>query len=346
MAAVAIGVLLFVFALSTASPGTTGSLRGGDGIKPSMRIAVIADLDKLSKREGSNGKHHWYSVLQPGTLYYNKGSNAFSVSWGASHDIKTQHSEAGRGMELSELVMFGDRLYSMDDRSGIVYEIEHSVTTTPSTYPRYILMEGDADTDKGFKCEWATVKDGHMYVGSFGKEYTRPDGSVVNTNNNWVKVIRDDGSIDHVDWTDNYNALRKHTGTQFPGYMIHEAVIWSEVMQKWVFLPRRVSKLPYDDAADEKRGSNIVILADPTFTQLETRRIGDITPERGFSSAKFVPGSGDKIVVALKSAESSMGEVTTQESFITVFNLEDGTILLPETKLPADHKFEGIEFLP
>jgi hypothetical protein len=27
-------------------------------------------------------------------------------------------------------------------------------------------------TDKGMKHEWATVKDGKMYLGSFGKEFT------------------------------------------------------------------------------------------------------------------------------------------------------------------------------
>ena len=32
-----------------------------------------------------------------------------------------------------------------------------------------------------------------MYVGSFGKEYTGNDGSIVNTNNNWVKVIDQGG---------------------------------------------------------------------------------------------------------------------------------------------------------
>jgi hypothetical protein len=29
-------------------------------------------------------------------------------------------------------------------------------------------------TDKGMKLEWATVKDGRLVLGSFGKEYTAP----------------------------------------------------------------------------------------------------------------------------------------------------------------------------
>lgn len=52
---------------------------------------------------------------------------------------------------------------------------------------------GDGNTDKGFKSEWATVKDGKLVVGSFGKEFTDSKGHIVNTNNNWVKVISNSG---------------------------------------------------------------------------------------------------------------------------------------------------------
>jgi soluble calcium-activated nucleotidase 1 len=44
--------------------------------------------------------------------------------------------------------------------------------------PQHILMDGNGNTDKGFKCEWATVKDGLMYVGSTGKEWTKNGVSI------------------------------------------------------------------------------------------------------------------------------------------------------------------------
>lgn len=34
--------------------------------------------------------------------------------------------------------------------------------------------------------------------------------------------------------------------------MIHESAAWSEVMHKWVFLPRRVSSDEYDEVKDEQ----------------------------------------------------------------------------------------------
>lgn len=33
-------------------------------------------------------------------------SKKWSVQWGAEHDLTSSHNEAGRGMELSELVHF------------------------------------------------------------------------------------------------------------------------------------------------------------------------------------------------------------------------------------------------
>jgi len=42
----------------------------------------------------------------------------------------------------------------------------------PDVVPRWILTDGDGQRAKGFKCEWGTVKDGELYWGSIGKEFT------------------------------------------------------------------------------------------------------------------------------------------------------------------------------
>ncbi len=71
-----------------------------------------------------------------------------------------------------------------------------------------------------------------------------------------------------------------------------------------------------------------------------------ITPVRGFSSFKFLPGSRDSVIIALKSSEDSMGDV--QATFITVFGEQgDGSwrVLMPETELPGASKFEGLEVI-
>ena len=88
-------------------------------------------------------------------------------------------------------------------------------------------------------------------------------------------------------------------------YLLHETGVWSPVRREWLFLPRRMSKEPYQDVRDEKKGANTIITADENFDNIKYFRVGTLTPERGFSSAKFVPGSQDNVVVALKSEEDS-----------------------------------------
>lgn len=62
-------------------------------------------------------------------------------------------------------------------------------------------------------------------------------------------------------------------------------------------------------------------------------------PTHGYSSFKFIPGTNDNVIVALKSEEDS-GVTAT---YIVVFDI-DGNVLLPETKI-ADLKYEGFEFI-
>lgn len=46
--------------------------------------------------------------------------------------------------------------------------------------------------------------------------------------------------------------MREEVGASFPGYMIHESGAWSDALQKWVFMPRRISSEQYNDVKDEK----------------------------------------------------------------------------------------------
>ena len=68
----------------------------------------------------------------------------------ATRTLKTKHNEAGRGAEFSELTIFEDRLLTFDDRTGDVFEILNKNSGTDSfVAPRYIITEGEGDTDKG-----------------------------------------------------------------------------------------------------------------------------------------------------------------------------------------------------
>lgn len=81
----------------------------------------------------------------------------------------------------------------------------------------------EADTNCFFYLssgEWCAVKDEHLYVGGLGKEWTTPDGVVINFNPMFVKKIAPDGKVEHIDWHENYINMRKKAGIEFPGNKI------------------------------------------------------------------------------------------------------------------------------
>ena len=303
------------------------------------KLALVSDLDTDSKVQDK--PNTWRSIFKRGHFTWDARLQKVEIDWDAETEIKGTVSMGGRGLELSELVTFNGRLYTVDDRTGIIYWV-HVTDTSVRLSPWTILADGDGSETKGFKCEWATVKDRHLYVGGLGKEWTTPEGQLVNFNPMYVKRISYKGEVEHIDWHDHYVKMRSAAGIEFPGYMIHEAVVWSDVHSEWFVLPRRASKYKYNEVDDERHGTNLLLRADADFAgKVAVSRIGELgePASHGFSSFKFVPGTQDTVIVALKSEELE-GKVA---SFIMVFHI-DGTILYPETKV-GDHKFEGVEFV-
>ena len=224
---------------------------------------VIEDPDEQSKlRDGKT----WGAHVRRGSLILRGDGNGFpysaEVTWDDSKVelLKSNLAAGGRGMELSELVWFNGVMCTVDDRTGVVYKISDA-----GAVPWVILGDGDGARLKGLKGEWMAVRGGEMWVGGLGKEWTTRDGELANYDPMWVKVVGPDGQVKHVDWRKQFLAVRGAVGVEWPGYMIHEAVAWSELRNRWVFLPRRVGKHKYDDVTDERRGTNLMITADPDF---------------------------------------------------------------------------------
>ena len=241
----------------------------------------------------------------------------------------------GRGMELSELVTFNGRLLTFDDRTGIVFEINGD-----NVAPWVIITDGETISSKGFKSEWATVKNSQLFVGSMGKEWTNGGGEFENYNPMMVKVINVNGEVKTLNWVKNFKSVRSSLNIEWPGYMIHESGAWSEHHKKWYFLPRRCSSQKYNETLDESRGCNFLITADETFTIIEKIKVGEVKPTRGYSSFKFLPSSNDSIIVALKTEELN-GSTST---FVTVFDIK-GNVLMEDEKIHTEYKYEGFEFI-
>lgn len=124
--------------------------------------------------------------------------------------------------------------------------------------------------------------------------------------------------------------------------MIHESGVWSSLAKKWYFLPRRCSKDRYNETRDEHMGCNYLITADESFHSIkpiELKRT-HFAETHGFSSFKFIPSTEDQIIIALLTEELN-GRTS---SYISAFNV-NGDMLMPETRIPTDFKFEGLEFI-
>jgi len=327
-----------------------GSYKASDAIidDHTFHFAAVTDLDKLSRTSDPN-ELNFYSILMPGILTRNPSTDEYSIEFGQSTMIFSKLNEGGRGMELSELTLYNDRLLAFDDRTGAVFEVMGDVHK--GVTPRLVITEGDGDNAKGMKWEWATVKGKELYIGSFGKEYTRADGTVVNTNNLWIAVVDEQGIVRREDWSKQYDFVKSKFGVSPPGYMIHEAVLWSEHLKKWVFLPRRVSNTAYDDIADERKGSNLIGLVDEHFTTADVHEIKfqQVDKLHGFSTVAFVPGTKDHHALAIRSVEEDCAlddeSLCKQRSYFTVFNVLTGDVLMEELLFGDMMKFEGVEFV-
>jgi len=328
-------------------------------------FGMLTDLDELSRIPNSK-KPKFQSHMALGTLRMVPGSNASGGLKGSAQtstryeitfdeapvrNLITGHNEAGRGGEFSELTVFDGRLLTADDRTGDIFEILNMDDGNDSfCVPRLVVTEGPGDTDKGMKWEWAAVKDNELYLGSMGKEFTNSAGEIENVNNLWIAIVDTQGRVRRENWNHVYEVVRRALGAEAPGYIIMEAVNWSEHLQKWVFLPRRISHEKYYDVEDEKRGGRKLVLVDETFTTTKVvdLQLESVDPLKGFASFAFVPNTGDRHVLAIRSVEEdcALGDIDLckQRSYLVVFDILTGESLSPEVQYEQNWKFEGVEF--
>ncbi len=109
-----------------------------------FRIGVVADLDTDSKSE--KDKNVWLSYMKRGYLTLSNNHKRVSIEWDQEEiQLKSSFSHKGRGMELSELTAFNGKLYTVDDRTGMIFEI----TREGKIIPWCILADGDGTAEKG-----------------------------------------------------------------------------------------------------------------------------------------------------------------------------------------------------
>jgi hypothetical protein len=73
---------------------------------------------------------------------------------------------------------------------------------------RWAIADGDGHKAKPFKMEWATTKDGLLYLGSSGLPWVLDDGTVAHEDPMWVKTIDAHGTVRNIDWRPVYVRVR------------------------------------------------------------------------------------------------------------------------------------------
>lgn len=107
------------------------------------KIALVTDLDTDSKSK--TDKNTWISYLLHGNLTVSDDNGFVDVKLSREPKLlKSKLSQGGRGMELSELVVFNGKLYTVDDRTGVIYQIKDG-----EVFPWVILADGNGNTAKG-----------------------------------------------------------------------------------------------------------------------------------------------------------------------------------------------------
>lgn len=315
---------------------------------PRLDFAIVSDLDTKSR---DPNKFLWRSHFKRGTLVRKASvTDQFEIQWSNETLLESRTSYRNRSMELSELVRYDHLLLAMCDITGLVFKIKLSKLNNqkPQVFQRWALADGDGEKAKPFKGEWATVKDGMLYMGSTGKEWTslgstgtNKESVVLHRNPEWVKSIDRNGRIDNIDWGPIYQSIRTATNTSWPGYLWHEAVHFDQLSRRWIFLPRKASQTGYRPDEDEYKGTNLLITTDEYFSDLVVTRLGPLEKEYGFSSVRKIPGTKD-LFVALKVREVQ-GETSTK---MTVFDLKGHFHIDPPfVNVDDTNKFEGLAFL-
>ncbi|XGW23470.1 hypothetical protein V3C99_005587, partial [Haemonchus contortus] len=309
---------------TTIDPYYRPTIRNYSNGTTEYELLIVTDLD----RDSQVGDFVWRAVIRKGRLWLNRHNMQVNISWSEDKNLTSSLNIKGRAMELSDLIH--NRILTPDDKTGMISEIRGD-----QIIPWVFLNSGPGNTTEGFKCEWMTIKDDLLYVGSNG--IATKHG--LDRNNMWVKTITPKGEVTHRNWTDIYNKIKASVGISEAGYLKHEAVQWSAKQRRWFFLPRKAANTTYSRAEDDMKGTNLLI-SSPDLERFEFKTVGERNPERGYSAFTFIPDTNDELIVALKTKE--VGDSTA--TFITVFTI-NGEVILKDTELKGDYKFEGVYFI-
>lgn len=308
------------------------------GSRFSFKVALIADLESRARLPFDRYK----SKLRFGRLTINLRSLKVNFRlFSRKQRLISIYSAGGSGAHFSDLVVYDGKLLTCDRSTGIVFIIENDGTLTPWI----ILANGNGrSVHRGFRCEWMTVKDNQLFVGSSGVAFKTFNGTW-NTNQTYVKRVNVKGLVYHLEWLKRYEKLREVAKIHPDDTLRHEAVVFDKDSSRWTFLPFVEVIGPI--RPKPRQSNNLLLTADRFFHKLDRKKLRLSGRREYFSSVKVIPGLFEYLPEDIKSIAVGLRVLKTLRKLhtsIVVFTLPGREILL-EDQWIANEKFTGIEFV-
>ncbi|KAL6761479.1 apyrase-domain-containing protein [Haematococcus lacustris] len=350
--------------------------RSGSAQRPGQFMAYLATLQLQQQRQHNGGSSYAYSLSAPqvvntsnrtGLNNSSKDRSDTTAPWQClpalpppGLPLLTGYGFGGRGGELSDLLLTpgGGRLLTVDDHTGLVFEVLPELDGVGAAarlgcgsaklVPRWVLANAAGAGAAGFKAEWCVASGLHPGYEVWPQGTSAAQPGLLPLPSPLQLVARVNLSSGHTtweDWAPMYRRLATALGVTPPGYVTHEACTWSERHEGYFFLPRRVSlNEAWDRRLDESRGAQLLLSCSRAGGDVRVVEVrGATDPRRGYSAMRFLPRTQDQHIVALKTEEPWAGGPCC--SYLTVLDL-DGQVLLPETLISSDMKYEGLEVWP
>ena len=103
----------------------------------------------------------------PRTAQHHLLTTASTASTATAATASTASTASTAAAAAATALRYDGALLACDDRTGVLYEIRGGVPI-----PAHILSDGDGrQVGSTFKCEWAAVRHGLLYVGGVGMEW-------------------------------------------------------------------------------------------------------------------------------------------------------------------------------
>lgn len=278
-------------------------------------------------------------------LAHDSGPSAFKIV--SDVVISTGYNFNLRGSELSAIVKLSDgSLLVCDNRSGIIYQLFRKDDNDYVMIPHQILSY-NSRSEKGFRCQWMVFRSPNLFVGSNGKNMKKTTESrIVDRSNEFIYVLNvrpNYAKCEENQFTINGKRLKnwRKIYSNFytlikvgrdKGFIIHEAVTYSEIHRKWFFAPSKIGS---------SKKYNVLLWMSQCQKQFGIINIDDNQFNGGYSDIKFVPNTNDSLIFATRTFEKADGGY---KSYSTIFTV-NGTVVMPNRLISQDRKIAGIEFL-